>query len=76
MPTVNLAAEDAMELAEMLRSLYYWMASDHEHLNASLSRFIGHPAYDLERLKADLARFTFLLGDDPDGELFQPAEIP
>jgi hypothetical protein len=73
MPTVNLAAEDAMELAEMLRCLHYWLASDHDHLEASLHRFIGHHAYNLQQLKADLARFTFLLGDDPDGELFQPA---
>jgi hypothetical protein len=73
MPTVNLAAEDAMELGEMLRFLNYWLASDHDHLEASLRRYVGHPGYDLDRLRADLARFTFLLGDDPDGELFQTA---
>jgi hypothetical protein len=41
-------------------------------LNASLLRYAGHPAYDITRLKADLARFTFLLGDDTDSALFQP----
>jgi hypothetical protein len=45
MPTVNLAAEDAMELGEMLRFLNYWLlASDHDHLEASLRRYVGHPA--------------------------------
>jgi hypothetical protein len=73
MPSVDLAVEDAFELAEMLRFLHHWLASDHDQLEASLRRFVGHPSYDLERLKTDLARFTFRLGDDPDGELFQPA---
>jgi hypothetical protein len=72
MPSVDLAVEDASELAEMLRSLHHRPASDHDQLETSLRRFIGHPSYDLERLKADLARFTFLRGDDPDGELLQP----
>jgi hypothetical protein len=75
MPTVNLAAQDAIELAEMLRLINHWLTSDPDQLQASLRRFIGHPAYNLERLQADLARFTFLLGDDPDGELFQPAAL-
>jgi hypothetical protein len=46
--------------------------SDPDHLNASLLRYVGHPAYDINRLKADLARYVFLLGGDDDGNLFQP----
>jgi hypothetical protein len=73
---VNLAAEDAIELAEMLRFINYWLASDHDQLEASLRRYVGHPTYQLDRLTADLARFAFLLGDDPDGELFEPSVAP
>jgi hypothetical protein len=76
MSTVNLAAEDAIELAELLRFLNGWLTSDHDRLDASLLRYVGHPSYHLDRLTTDLARFTFLLGDDPDGELFQPAATP
>jgi len=50
--------------------------SDPDHLNASLLRYVGHPAYDINRLKADLARYVFLLGGDDDGELFQPQATP
>ena len=46
--------------------------SDPDHLNASLLRYVGHPAYDINRLKADLARYVFLPGGDDDGNLFQP----
>ncbi len=38
-----------------------------ERLDASLQRFVGHPAYDVAQLRGDLDRFTFLLGGD-DGE--------
>jgi hypothetical protein len=37
---------------------------DTELLADSLIRFVGHHAYDLPALQADLARFAFLLGDD------------
>jgi hypothetical protein len=72
MSGVNLALDDAVELTELLQFLNAWLANDNDRLNASLHRFVGHPAYDVSRLQADLARFTFLLGGDTDGELFQP----
>jgi hypothetical protein len=76
MSGVNLALDDAVELTELLQFLNAWLTNDHDHLDTSLSRFVGHPAYDTSRLRADLARFTFLLGGDTDGELFQPPPNP
>ena len=75
MSGVTLAPDHAIELTELLEFLNGWLTSDHDHLNASLLRYVGHPAYDINRLKADLARYVFLLGDD-DGELFQPPPTP
>lgn len=72
MPGINLAPDHAAELTELLEFLNAWLTSDHDHLNTSLVSYVGHPAYDVNRLKADLARFIFLLGGDTDGELFQP----
>ena len=76
MSGVNLAHDHAAELTELLEFLNAWLTSDHDHLNASLISYVGHPAYDINRLKTDLARFAFLLGGDTDGELFQPPPIP
>lgn len=73
MNAINLALDDAVELTEILQFIDAWLAADREHLNPSLQRFAGHPAYDTDRLKATLARFVFLLGGDTDGDLFQPA---
>jgi hypothetical protein len=72
MSDVALTSDHAAELTELLEFLNAWLATDYHQLNASLHQFVGHPAYDIERLKADLARFTFLLGGDTDGDLFQP----
>jgi hypothetical protein len=58
-----------MELAQLLDLLREWLASDHSQLSASLERFIGSPAYDVETLRTDLANFAFLLGGN-DGEHF------
>lgn len=76
MSGVNLAHDHAGELTEMLEFLNAWLTSDRALLDASLHRYVGHSAYNIDRLKADLARFTFLLGGDTDGELFQPPAIP
>ena len=76
MSGVNLAPDHAAELTELLEFLNAWLTSDHDHLNASLVRYVGHPAYDINRLQADLARFTFLLGGDTDGELLQLPTTP
>ena len=61
----NLSVTEAGELAEMLTFCADWLAGpDHDLLAASLRRFIGAEGYDLPALRADLARFAFLLGDD------------
>jgi hypothetical protein len=71
-PTVSLDAVDAAELAELLRFVRVWLTADHDPLDASLRRFVGHPGYDVDRLRRDLDRFTFLLGDDDGEELLAP----
>jgi len=76
MSGLNLALDHAVELTELLAFLNAWLTSDRDQLNASLHRYVSHPAYDIDQLKADLARFTFLLGGDTDGELFQPPATP
>jgi hypothetical protein len=62
---VQLDTTDAAELVELLTFLDDWLdGRDTELLASSLTRFVGHHAYDLPALQADLARFAFLLGDD------------
>jgi hypothetical protein len=63
-PDVRLAASDAAELTELPGFLVEWIGSDHTQLPASLRRLAGHSAYDTAALRADLARFLFLLGGD------------
>jgi hypothetical protein len=72
MPTIDLAFDDTVELAEMLRFINGWLTNNPDRLDASLRDYVGHPAHHIASLQADLARFTFLLRDDPDRELFQP----
>lgn len=74
MSEVNLAMEDAAELAEMLGFLNHWLSSDRERLSASLLNFVGHPAFSIDDLQEDLARFTFVLGGDAEDELFPPTD--
>ena len=69
---ITLALDDAVELTELLQFIDTWLANDHDHLNPSLHRFVGTPGYDINRLRATLARFIFLLGGDTEGDLFQP----
>ena len=60
-------AADRVELAELLRFLGAWLASDPVDLDASLTRFVGHRGgYDLYKLRVDLDRFAILLGADHD----------
>jgi hypothetical protein len=70
MPTTSLDTGDAVELSEMLQLLSDWLAADPDPLDASLTRFIGHPAYSAGQLQADLHRFVFLLGGDDGQALF------
>ena len=73
MPThdLRLNATDAAELSELLTFLSDWLdGTDSNQLAASPQRFIGTTGYDLTELRTDLARFTFLLGNDDGTQLF------
>ena len=70
MPQVSLDAADAAELGEMLQFLSDWLARDPLRLAASLQELVGHPAYGLPQLRADLDRFTFLLRGSDGQSLF------
>ncbi len=59
----TLPGKAAWELGELLEFLGDWIAFDPHHLERSLDRF-GVSAYTLAELRADLARFSFLLGGD------------
>ena len=72
MPEVKLDAADAAELAEMLQFLSQWLSRDPARLGASLTEFVGHPAYGLGELRSDLERFVFLLGGSDGEQLFGP----
>ena len=65
----------AIELAETLQLIARWLTADPERLAASLLDFIGHPAYGPDALRADLDRFTFLLGGN-DGEFLFGEDPP
>lgn len=74
MPEISLAAEDAAELADFLRFLGEWLATDHSQLSDTLARFMdGHP-YEVKTLRHDLARFTSMPGGN-DGERPGPPEF-
>jgi len=67
MPQTCIDTTDAIELAETLQLIALWLAADPAALAPSFLAYIGHPAYGLDALRADLDRFTFLLGGS-DGE--------
>jgi hypothetical protein len=72
MPAITLDTGDAAELAELLQFVRDWLTTDHQHLDTSLNRFVGHPAYGLSQLRTDLDRFIFLLGGNDGEPLFNP----
>jgi len=72
MPDLTLDLGDAAELTELLQFLRDWTAADDDHLEESLTRFVGGPGYDLDKLRGDLDRFTFLLRGNDGEPLFQP----
>ena len=78
MPQIRLDLGDAAELAEMLTFLADWLSGTQKQaLRQSLAAFVGHPAYDLDALHADLHRFVFLLGVSDGEELFgEPYRLP
>lgn len=71
MPQIALDLGDATELAETLTFIAGWLSGSQEQVLAgSLAAFVGHPAYGIENLRADLHRFVFLLGVSDGEELF------
>jgi hypothetical protein len=70
MSSVHLATEDAIELAEILN---HGLAYDRE---ASLRRFIGYPRLRSRPAQDRSGPLHLLIGDDPDGELFQSSVTP
>ena len=75
MPTHDpgLDPVEAIELGEMLDFLHRWLGgTDTELLAASFKRFVDTDGYELDELRQDLARFTFLLGTDDGTALFGP----
>jgi hypothetical protein len=72
MPTTNIDLADSTELAEMLQFLRDWFTADHTNLDTSLATFLGTSGYDVHQLRADLDRFTFLLGANDGEALFKP----
>jgi hypothetical protein len=73
---VNVRPDDAMELGQLLQFLDDWLATDHGAVNESLTRFVGCDAYDVQSLRRDLARFTFLLGESDGEGLFSLCPSP
>lgn len=70
MPRIALDLADAAELGQLLEFLNDWLLADRLILEGPLGRFVGHPGYDLDELRADLHRFAFLIGQDDGNELF------
>ena len=74
-PPVHLTVADAIELAELLTLIGQWLhGADQDQLAASFARFIDANGYDLAALRTDLARFSFLLGNDNGEQLFGTTE--
>jgi hypothetical protein len=65
-PHARLDLSVVAELAELLQFLDAWLACDHDHLDLSLTHFVGHDSYNIDRLREDLVRFAVLLDADPD----------
>jgi hypothetical protein len=71
MPQITLDLSDAAELAEMLTFLAGWLSGSQKPVfGKSLAAYVGHPAYNVDDLCADLHRFAFLLGETDGEELF------
>jgi hypothetical protein len=71
MPQIRLDLGDAAELAQMLTFLAGWLSGTQKAvLSGSLATYVGHPAYNVDDLFADLHRFAFLLGETDGEELF------
>jgi hypothetical protein len=62
---VRLRDDDVLELTEMLAFLHDWIDYAPDALGEWLARFTGS-GYTLDELRADLARFVFVLGGPSD----------
>ncbi len=71
LPSLRLDLGDSAELAQLLLFVRDWLGSD-PTLADSLTRFVGSDHYPPADLRADLARFVFLLGADVDEVAFNP----
>jgi len=71
---MSLDPADAAELAELLQFLTDWLAAHHSRLDSSLRAFTGNDAYGAQQLRADLGRFSFLLGGNDGEQLFGPSQ--
>lgn len=70
---VSLDADDAIELAELLEFLTAFL-DDHDIVSA-LGQFTAW-GYSSEELRADLARFAFLLGGSGERFILGESERP
>ena len=71
--SLRLDLGDSAELAQLLLFLRDWLGHD-PTLAESLTRFVGNDRYPPADLRADLAKFVFLLGADIDEIAFNPDE--
>ncbi|MFI9509024.1 hypothetical protein [Nocardia sp. NPDC052566] len=69
MPRIQIAVEDAIELAELLGFLRDWLDTD-PTAAAALNHFGGSVSTAAD-MRTDLERFAFLLGGN-DGEHYLP----
>ena len=74
MNEITLRAEHAIELVELLEFLRDWTTADQQRISDSLAGFTHGRAYDVDALRADLARYAFLLGGNGDQLLHDPEE--
>jgi hypothetical protein len=71
MAQITLDLADTTEPAETLTFIADCLSgSQQPALAQNLATFVGHPAYRIETLRADLHRFAFLLGVSDGEELF------
>lgn len=63
---VEMRADDAIELAEMLEFFAGWLDANHTGPVARSLHHFTSGGYSINELRADLARFVFLLGGPGD----------
>ncbi|MFI6368817.1 hypothetical protein ACIBG0_39570 [Nocardia sp. NPDC050630] len=71
MPEIRLAAEDAVELTEMLEFLGDWLAAADPAARSSFARFADDSEDSIEHLRVDLIRFRILLGSAAEDKLIE-----